>query len=51
MVHKRCDWNGPWLGDLEFAELLGSQVEVRSEPQQGTRFEVTLPMSAEMLSR
>jgi signal transduction histidine kinase len=32
----------------EFAELLGGNVEVRSEAQQGTRFEVTLPMNAEM---
>jgi signal transduction histidine kinase len=35
----------------EFAELLGGHVEVRSEAQQGTRFEVTLPMSAEMPAR
>jgi signal transduction histidine kinase len=35
----------------EFAELLGGHVEVRSEAQQGTRFEVTLPMSAEMPGR
>jgi signal transduction histidine kinase len=32
----------------EFAELLGGHVEVRSEAQQGTRFEVMLPMSTEM---
>jgi signal transduction histidine kinase len=32
----------------EFAELLGGRIEVLSEADQGTRFEVTLPMTEEM---
>jgi signal transduction histidine kinase len=32
----------------EYAELLGGRIDVFSEPEQGTRFEVSLPLSAEV---
>ena len=32
----------------EYAELLGGRIDVFSEPEQGTRFEVTLPLTEEV---